>query len=100
MGEDVSKFGFLGSGKLIIDVLNKKCSYNDNPVDGLFIVGELNAWFLDQLKRHKMSSNDIEEALIIADHCCPVNYSTISMGYISTTHSTCNYSKYYSLLKH
>ena len=67
MGEDVYTFGKLGSGRLLIDVLKGKCAQNDHPVHGLYIVGELHAWFREQLVKHAIAIEDIVSASIIAD---------------------------------
>jgi hypothetical protein len=67
MGDDISKFNSLESGKFTIDILNKKCLNNGNTVKGLHIVEELNAWFLDQLQNNSIPLSNIEQSVINAD---------------------------------
>ena len=52
------------NGKLTIDVLNKKCLFNQKPTKPLTIATALNNWLLNDLRSNNIPLETVDEAVL------------------------------------
>lgn len=57
----------LGSGVLTIDALAGTCEFNGRPIPQLSIAFELHAWLQQDLAAHRIPSEAIRQAFLVAD---------------------------------
>lgn len=57
----------LGSGKLLIDVLNGNCQFNNNIIDPVNIGLEINSWFIRDIRGNNIPEDGISSATLVAN---------------------------------
>jgi hypothetical protein len=62
MADDLETFATLSDGQLYIDVLEGSCRHSEAGCVQTHIAGEIRAWFVDRLAKHKIQIEEIEKA--------------------------------------
>jgi|GEM_PF-6378603 len=61
---DYERLARLHEGTLVLNVLNKKCFFNQEPTKPLDIVLALHNWLIHDLKSHDIAIEAIDEAIL------------------------------------
>ena len=64
---DHKRLSGLGCGRIGIDVLTERCTFNDSPIEALGIARELGAWFRDDLATHHIPIHSISAASLVVE---------------------------------